>query len=149
MDSTNVDYKEGQHSDFIEYLFSSEPKEKGSIQLELPLDSTSKNKYHHIFEQLLMIFVDGLKYFYGNSEGKVNIQELQKKDIDLISTYFESFNFKVHVSIFPTIHEYEFKYPNYLKEPDKIKDTTQLMDFFYEIFCDHNIVYRIQFNYLN
>ena len=52
MDSTNVDYKEGHHSDFIVYLFSSEPKEKGSIQLELPLDSTSKNKHHHVFEQL-------------------------------------------------------------------------------------------------
>ena len=34
MSETKTDYKEGDHSQFIEYLFSQEPKDKGAIQLE-------------------------------------------------------------------------------------------------------------------
>ena len=33
MSETKTDYKEGDHSQFIEYLFSQEPKDKGAIQL--------------------------------------------------------------------------------------------------------------------
>ena len=77
-----IDYKEGDHDEFIHYLFSSEPKPKDSIQLELCNEDETKNIYHHVFEQLLMIFVDGLKYFYGDSDGKVSIDQLSEQDID-------------------------------------------------------------------
>ena len=32
-----IDYKEGDHDEFVKYLFSDSPKEKGIITLELPL----------------------------------------------------------------------------------------------------------------
>ena len=143
-----IDYKEGHHDEFIHYLFSSEPKPKDSIQLELPNDDETKNIYHHIFEQLLMIFVDGLKYFYGDSEGKVSINQLSEEDINKMNLYFQSMNYKIHLSIYPTIFEYQFKYPNYFKTPHTINDSTTLDDFFYEIFINQNKVYRIQFNRL-
>lgn len=143
-----IDYKEGDHDEFIHYLFSSEPKPKDSIQLELCNEDETKNIYHHVFEQLLMIFVDGLKYFYGDSEGKVSIDQLSEQDIDKMNLYFQSMNYKIHLSIYPTIFEYQFKYPNYFKSPNKINDSTTLDDFFYEIFMDQNKVYRIQFNRL-
>jgi hypothetical protein len=143
-----IDYKEGNHNEFIHYLFSSEPKPRDTIQLELPNDDETKNIYHHVFEQLLMIFVDGLKYFYGDSEGKVSIGQLSEQDIDKMNLYFQSMNYKIYLSIYPTIFEYEFKYPDYFKSPDKINHLTTLDDFFYEIFIDQNKVYRIQFNRL-
>jgi hypothetical protein len=143
-----IEYKEGDHSDFIIYLFSNDPKPKDSIQLEVPVIEEGKNKHHHTFEQLLMIFVDGLKYFYGNDQGKVTLEELEEDDIQVVNRYFESMNFKVLVSVFPTVFEYQFKYPNYLQEPDKITDETNLCDFFYEVFVKDNVVYRIQFDYL-
>ena len=74
-------YKEGNHDDFITYLFSNSPKEKGPyVKLELPLNEPGKNVYLHEFEQLLMMFVDGLKYFYGEN-GKVDINLLKEEDI--------------------------------------------------------------------
>tara|TARA_B100000963_G_C22533796_1_gene628803 strand:- start:535 stop:981 length:447 start_codon:yes stop_codon:yes gene_type:complete len=146
MAETKVDYKEGTHSQFIEYLFSDSPKDKGSIQLESSSIEPGKNIGLHIFEQLLMIFVDGLKYFYGNSEGKVTISELKQEDIEKVNEYFLSMNYTVNLEVFPTINEYKFKFPNYFKNQEHIKNETKLEDFYYEIFNESNCAYRISFH---
>ena len=72
----STEYKESDHNTFIKYLFSVEPLDKGSISLESPLLDKNKNINLHIFEQLLMIFTDGLKYLYGDTNNKVNLKEL-------------------------------------------------------------------------
>ena len=87
----NTEYKEGEHDDFIEYLFSNPPKEKGTVKLELPLVEKDKNLGLHEFEQLLMIFVDGLKYFFGKN-GKVDINKLNSTDLKKVNDYFISMN---------------------------------------------------------
>ena len=143
--SDNIDYKEGDHDEFINYLFSQEPKSKGNILFESPPLDPSKHISLHMFEQLLMIFVDGLKYFHGNEEGKVDINKLTTKDIDKIQLYFQSMNYFCKVDIFTTIQDYQFKYPNYFKDQDKIKPECTLQDFFYEIFGTNNRVFRISF----
>ena len=99
----------------------------------------------HTFEQLLMIFVDGLKYFYGNSEGKVTISELKKEDIEKVNEYFISMNYNVNLEVFPTMNEYKFKYPNYFKNQEHIKSETKLEDLYYEIFGQYNSAFRISF----
>ena len=145
MEQTKTYYKEGCHSEFIEYLFSDSPKDKGSIQLESTYVEPGKNIGLHTFEQLLMIFVDGLKYFYGNNEGKVTISELKKEDIEKVNEYFLSMNYKVNLEVFPTMNEYKFKFPNYFKNQENIKTETKLEDFYYEIFNETNCAYRISF----
>ena len=140
-----TDYKEGNHSQFIEYLFSDSPKDKGSIQLESNHIEPDKNIGLHTFEQLLMIFVDGLKYFYGNSEGKVTISELKKEDIEKVNEYFISMNYNVNLEVFPTMNEYKFKFPNYFNNQEHITNETNLKDFYYEIFGNNNCAYRISF----
>ena len=144
--SQGTQYIEGDHKEFINYLFSSEPKTRGSIQLESPLEDTTRNINLHIFEQLLMIFVDGLKYFHGDSNGKVNISELTKEDIEKVNQYFISMNYKVNLEVFPTINEYQFKYPNYFKDQKHITKDTLLEDLFYEIFNETNCSFRISFS---
>ena len=144
---SKIDYKEGDHSEFIHYLYSSEPKSQGTITLELPLTDENKNIGLHIFEQLLMIFVDGLKYFYGK-EGKVNINELTEENIQNVQKYFISMDYSAKIDIFPTVNEYQFKFPNYFKNQENIKKDTQLKDFYYEIFNEHNKVFRISFEKL-
>ena len=140
-----TEYVEGTHSEFIEYLFKNRPMSAGEIQLEsLPIEP-NKNLGLHCFEQLLMIFVDGLKYFYGNSEGKVTISELKREDIEKVNEYFISMNYKVKLEVFPTMNEYKFKYPNYFKNQEHIKTETKLEDFYYEIFNETNCAYRISF----
>ena len=144
-----TEYKEGSHEEFINYLYSNSPKEKGIIVLESPLEDKNKNINLHIFEQLLMIFVDGLKYFYGNQEGKVTISELNKEDIEKVNQYFISMNYEVKLEVFETINEYKFKFPNYFKNQEHIKNDILLEDFYYEIFNENNCAFRISFHYLN
>jgi hypothetical protein len=144
MSETKTDYKEGDHSQFIEYLFSDSPKDKGVIQLESTYIEPGKNIGLHTFEQLLMIFVDGLKYFYGENN-KVDINKLKKEDIEKVNEYFVSMNYKVNLEIFLTMNEYKFKHPNYFKNQEHIKSETKLKDFYYEIFGQYNCAYRISF----
>ena len=145
--SQETEYKEGNHNEFIQYLFSDSPKEKGMIELELPLSEEGKNIGLHIFEQLLMIFVDGLKYFYGEN-GKVNINSLKKEDIEKVNEYFISMNYSVKLDYFPTMNEYQFKFPNYFKNQEHIKPETELKDFFYEVFNEENCAFRISFDFI-
>jgi len=148
--NTEPEYKEGQHGEFIQYLFSDSPKEKGEISLELPLPEGSekcKNIGLHIFEQLLMIFVDGLKYFYGK-DNKVDINKLAKEDFEKVNEYFISMNYSVDLKVFETMNEYQFKFPNYFKNQEHIRHETKLEDFYYEIFNNDNKAFRISFNKL-
>ena len=145
MTEPKTDYKEGSHSQFIEYLFSDSPKDKGVIQLESTYIEPGKNIGLHTFEQLLMIFVDGLKYFYGDVNGKVTISELKKEDIEKVNGYFISMNYKVNLEVFPTMNEYKFKFPDYFKNQENIKSETKLEDFYYEIFGQYNCAFRISF----
>lgn len=142
-------YKQGDHAEFIQFLFSNEPLNQNSILLESPLEDLNKNINLHIFEQLLMIFVDGLKFFYGDSNGKVTFSELKKEDFEKVNKYFISMNYKVNCDIFPTMNEYQFKFPNYFKNQEHITKETKLEDFYYEIFNDKNCVFRIYFSIYN
>ena len=148
--NTEPEYKEGQHEEFIQYLFSDSPKEKGEISLELPLPEGSekcKNIGLHIFEQLLMIFVDGLKYFYGK-DNKVDINKLVKEDFEKVNEYFISMNYSVDLKVFETMNEYQFKFPNYFKNQEHIRHETKLEDFYYEVFNNDNKAFRLSFNKL-
>lgn len=141
-----TEYREGNHNEFIRYLYSNNPKEKGEIKLESSYIEPGKNLGLHIFEQLLMILVDGLKYFNGDENDKVTISEITKNDIEKINKYFISMNYSVNLDIYPTINEYKFKFPNYFKDQNKITINTKLEDFYYEIYDSKNCTYRISFN---
>ena len=144
-----MEIKEGEHRDFINYLYSNNPKPIGSIVLELPLeDNCDKNIYLHIFEQLLMIFVDGLKYFYSDVDQKVKLSELTEQNIQKLNEYFHSMNYHITIETYPTIFEYKFKYPNYFKNQSLINDKVRLEDLFYETYDDTNCAYRVFFKKL-
>ena len=145
--NSDTEYKEGNHDDFINYLFSNSPKDAGEVKLELPLNTPDKNLGLHEFEQLLMIFVDGLKYFYGEN-GKVDINNLTEDDIQKVNKYFLSMNYKVSLEIFPTMNEYIFKHPNYFKDQKHITKDIELKDYYYEVFGKDNCVFRISFQKL-
>ena len=55
------------------------------------------------FEMLLIITVEGLKKFYGNNEGKVDITILSKEDIDKMNRYLEKINIKLIFTILDTL----------------------------------------------
>ena len=115
--------------------------------MELPLLEKDKNIGLHVFEQLLMIFVDGLKYFYGVND-KVNIDELTLENIEKVNEYFISMNYSVNLEVFTTVNEYQFRFPNCFKNQETITDKTVLSDFYYEIFNNKNSAFRISFKRL-
>ena len=145
--------KEGDADDFTIFLFSHKPFEKNSIKLELDPPKKGKHIGLHIFEQLLQIFVDGLKYLYGDGslQGKVNISELTDENIETMKQYFLSIGFHVILDTYDQ--------SNYVAKPDVfmnhilIKENTMLNEFYYEILTeDENkvkIIYRISFKFLS
>jgi hypothetical protein len=133
--------------DFIVYMFGSEPKPKDSIQLEFPDISDGKHIHLHIFEQLLMIYIGGLKYLWSNSDGKVDLPQLTEKNIELMKQYFMSINYEVTIGVFD-LTNYEFKFPDYFKYQDKITKDIMLSDFFYETQGSDTKMYRISFDFL-
>jgi hypothetical protein len=139
--------EEEKPDDFIKYMFDTDPKPRDSIQLECPDIPNNKNTHLHIFEQLLMIYVCGLKYLWGDSEGKVDLTKLTKENISLMKRYFESINYIVNIDVF-NLQTYQFRFPNYFKDQHKITDKVVLTDFFYETQGSDTNMYRISFDFL-
>ena len=147
MENEGTEYKEGDDSEFLDFLFTETPKEKNSIKLELSPAKKDVKIGLHIFQELLMIFTGGLKKLFGKNE-KVDITILEPKDIQLMNTYFESMGFHCFVERF-TISEYlrNMKIPNYFLKQELITDTTSLKDIYYETSINYNI-YRVSFDFL-
>ena len=131
---------------FIIYMFNSEPKPEGTIQLECPDIPDGKNTHLHIFEQLLMIYIGGLKHLWGDSDGKVDLTKLTKENIELMKRYFMSITYEVNIDVFD-LHTYQFKFPDYFKNQEKITKDTMLSDFFYETQGSDTKMYRISFDF--
>ena len=145
MSNTTV-IEEENPDDFIIYMFGSDPKPSDSIQLECPDIPDGKNTHLHIFEQLLMIYIGGLKHLWGNSEGKVDLTKLSEENIELMKQYFMSINYVVNIDVFD-LNTYQFRYPDYFKDQDKITKDTMLSDFFYETQGSDTKMYRISFDF--
>ena len=139
----------GSHDDFIKYIFSKPPGTVKEVLLQMPIDNenSDKNINLHIFEQLLMIFTDGIKYFHGVN-GKVDVNKLTIENIEKIKKYFISFGYSLTVDKYDTINDYQFKYPNYFKNQEHITKDTKLEDFYYEIYNEYNNTFRISFKIL-
>jgi hypothetical protein len=151
MEHEDTEYKEGDGNDFIKFLFSCKPKEKNSIKLELSDKPDHIRIGLHIFQELLMIFTEGIDYLFFKENDK-NISNLNEDNIILMNQYFNSFGFIIHIEIF-TIKDYldNMKMPNYFLNQELIKDNTPLPDLYYEIRVDINCephIYRISFDFL-
>ncbi len=147
MEHTDTEYKEGDDSDFLDFLFTEIPQEKNSIKLELSPAEKDVKIGLHIFQELLMIFTGGLKKLFGEKE-KVDITILKPEDIQLMNKYFESMGFQCMVERF-TISEYleNMKMPNYFVNQELITDQTLLKDIYYETSINY-IIYRVSFDFL-
>ena len=142
---------DGDGDDFTIFLFSHPVKEPNTIKLELTQPERGVHIGLHIFQELLQIFVDGLKYFFSdkNDEGKVDINSLSVENIDLIKRYFLSIGFQLILDVF-TPDDYVSK-PDIFKDHSLIKENTMLDEYFYEISTydsdDSEKIYRVSFKF--
>ena len=143
--------KQGDGDDFTIFLFSHGVNEPNSIKLELGPHEKGVQIGLHIFQELLQIFVDGLKYLFSDSDniGKVDINSLSVDDIYLIKRYFLSIGFKLILDVFDR--------KNYISRPDifndksLIEEDTMLDEYFYEVVTydssDQEKIYRVSFKF--
>ena len=147
MENKNTEYKDGDHDSFIEYVFKDKPKEKNSIKLELDPPNKNNNINKHIFEQLLQIFTDGMKYLYSDNDNKVDIASLEIDSILKMKEYFESFGVELIFNMYDQTN-YVLK-PYIYNNPELYNKSKSVNDFYYEIPLEKNnqlLVYRISFN---
>ena len=147
MENENTEYKDGDHNSFIEYVFQKEPKEKNSIKLELDSPQEGNNINKHIFEQLLQIFTDGMKYLYSDNDNKVDIASLEIDSILKMKEYFESFGVELIFNMYDQTN-YVLK-PYIYNNPELYNKSKSVNEFYYQIPLekDNNmLVYRISFN---
>ena len=148
MENEDTEYIEGSGDEFLIFLFSSEPREKNSVKLELDPPKDGIKLGLHIFQELLMVFTMGLKYLYADKE-TLNISTISLEDIEKINKHFQSFGYTLNIDKF-TVSDYlsNMKLPNYFKDKHLIEDNTLLKDIYYE--TSHNyIIYRVHFDFLN
>ena len=147
MENENTEYKDGDHDLFIEYVFKDKPKEKNSIKLELEPPNKNNNINKHIFEQLLQIFTDGMKYLYSDNDNKIDIASLEIDSILKMKEYFESFGVELIFNMYDQTN-YVLK-PYIYNNPELYNKSKSVNDFYYEITLEKNnkiLVYRISFN---
>ena len=140
---------DGDGDDFTIFLFSHPVKEPNTIKLELSPPERGVHIGLHIFQELLQIFTDGLKYFYGQQSGKVDINSLTVDNIDLMKRYFLSIGFQLILEVF-TPENYVSK-PDIFNDKSLIKENTMLDEYFYEITTydsnDMEKIYRVSFKF--
>ena len=151
MENSETEYKtDSKPEDFIQFLFGKSPEQANTIKLEIDPPERNKHIGLHIFEQLLQIFVDGLKYLYGDDDGKVDIQNLTSENIETMTRYFSSIGYRLIFEIFDKIN-YKPK-PNIFMNHKLIKSDTMLNEFYYELMSENEhkmpIVYRISFKFI-
>jgi hypothetical protein len=143
--------KQGDGDDFTIFLFSHGVNEPNSIKLELGPPENGVQIGLHIFQELLQIFVDGLKYLFGqpsDNEGKVDIDSLGVDDIDLMKRYFLSIGFKLILDVFDR-KDYISR-PDIFNDKSLIEENTMLDEYFYEVVTyvdDQEKIYRVSFKF--
>ena len=146
MENEDTKYKSGDHNSFIEYVFTKDPKTKNTIKLELDPPNPGNNLNKHIYEQLLQIFTDGMKFLYSDENDKLDIASLEINSILKMKEYFESFGIEL---IFNMYNQKNYVLKPYIYDkPELYNKSKSVSEFYYEIpvTLDKEIfVYRIGF----
>ncbi len=79
-------------------IFNSLPQDPCTIQLDFS-DPGINVDYPLVFEQLIILFTQGMKILYGDSQGKVDLTQLEEKHFSKMKEYFKSFGFDVFYKI--------------------------------------------------
>ena len=118
--------------EIAEQIFNQNPQGTNSIQLIF-----EKDDLEHCYQELLILFTEGMKILYGDTNGRVNLQNLSESQMNNVQEYFKSFG----ISLLYTIEEY-----NSLKIYGEKDNKTELKDYIFRLKCE-NQVYSISFTF--
>ena len=89
---SSVIEKNGSIDDFIENLVSSPPQSPKSLHLKIEIDD-----FENIFQVLIEIFTKSMKYLYGDSRGRVDLDKMNQTVLDTMTQYYQSFGYHIYV----------------------------------------------------
>lgn len=126
--------------DLVLTLFSKPPGEPNSNRI-----SFDTSNLRQLFESLLIIFTNGMKYLYGNSSGVVELDKLSTDNIELFQKYFNSIGFLFYFDIFDDSNENREKTQNMKYTNLTLHSQSKLSDLFFPLLSKGKI-YLINFN---
>lgn len=112
-------------------IFCNPVKNPCSIQLDF-----DSNDLEVIFKQLLVIFTEGMKIFFGDENGKVDLQSISQEDFFKINQYFHSFGFYII---------YDIK--NLNEDDDRALLEKKYLKDYYLRLITNNCIYYISFDF--
>ena len=123
--------------EIIVNIFSYEPKSPKSINLSFDV----KEEYD-LFKMLVHILTEGLKILYGDSNGNVNLDNLEGGDT--LYKYFASFGFIINFNVNNVLN------PNNIEneeEKQEVQKNTELHLYYFTLKTE-KFKYEITFDYL-
>lgn len=155
-------HRESTLDEMIAEVFTSSPKGVNTIQLQ-----TDGLELKELFAMMLEIFTKGMKILFGDSEGKVNLENITEEQFIEVKQRFRSFGIEIFYNIKPylspgditDVFDEEVDEDNLPDldpvEEDSIRDRNlnqlpeteedKLSDYFYTIHCA-NADYKIWFD---
>ena len=105
------------------------------------------NNLKQLFESLLIIFTNGMKLLFGNSQGVVELENLSEENITLVQSYYESMGFRFYFDIYDDSNEnrektQDMKYTNLI-----VTSQSRLKDFYFPL-LSRGRIYLINFDYI-
>ena len=171
--------QEIDYEDFVTKLFSEGPKNPGEVIISLEVNKNNKLDIRGLFEKLLLLFKDGMIFFYKNEKGEIPLENITKPKIEKLNKYFNSFRLNVNYKVvrYEDIEEYKKyiidsnkKKITFLEESEndnieniffdiKKPELIDLLDYRYIMSCDlqdrrlklkkDDMVYIIWFSFIN
>ena len=134
--------------EIIVNIFSYEPKSPKSINLSFDV----KEEYD-LFKMLVHILTEGLKILYGDLNGNVNLDNLERGDT--LYKYFASFGFIINFNVNNVLNPDNIDVNNVLKpdnieneeEKKEVKKNTELHLYYFTLKTE-KFKYEITFDYL-
>ena len=123
-------------------IFSEPPGEPRSRTIAF-----DTNNLKQLFESLLIIFTNGMKLLFGNSQGVVELENLSEENITLVQSYYESMGFRFYFDIYDDSNEnrektQDMKYTNLI-----VTSQSRLKDFYFPL-LSRGRIYLINFDYI-
>lgn len=124
-------------------VFSHDEIEKEYLESMLNNFNTLDLKTY--FEMLLIVTTEGLKKYYGDSEQKVDITNLNSGNIDLINSFLKKIKVELNVNI---VSEFEWNFNERVRKTDfrqlVISTSTKLDDLFFVLKRGNYVVISFQ-----
>ena len=93
----HIGEKELGLEELVDTLFNNPPKDPKSFGISF-VNKDSNTDLKEVFENLLILFTEGMKILYGNN-GTVNLDILTENDINNFNKYMNSIGLKLLVDI--------------------------------------------------